>query len=91
MDWNKIEPLFELCSRTKGGEEEWEIPIENFLPAFQTALEEAPDGYREHIQDFLDYVKEDSKVYAFDTIYILSGRAGFRSEDRTKSFILRMA
>jgi hypothetical protein len=93
MDWSKIEPLFQLCTKKvwNGGDKEWEVPMETFLPIFQTAIEESPDSYKERNEDFLEYVKNDSKVIAFDTIYVMSGRAGFKSEDRVKQYILRMA
>lgn len=93
MDWKKVEALENLCRRKpwNGGEEEWELPIENFLPVFLELLPEIPEGYKESAQAFYDFVKDDSKVYAFDTVYVMAGRAGFKSEDKTRQYILRIA
>jgi hypothetical protein len=93
MDWNKVEPLLKLCTKDvwNGGDKEWEVPMETFLPIFQTAAEESPERYRTLMEDFVEYVKNDSKIFAFDTIFVMSGRAGFKSEDGTKSFIMRMS
>lgn len=93
MDWSKIEPFENLCRRKvwNGGEEEWEVPMDTFLPIFQTALEEVPEPYRETAVNFFEYVKNDSKVFAFDTIYVMAGRRGFMSEDKERKYILAVA